>query len=167
MPDKAQAQPPARIVVEMSPAVDANGRRILVLEYYINGARTRHAIPAGLEMIEIAQALRDVEAAHAAERERKARSAALADAALHRRVFRRTAEDHGLGFAKRTIGNAPASIARAIKFAEAAENIRQEMDFVTSVENNLSGKRKAQSAKRKTTPTAPTQVRAAFDPNLL
>lgn len=87
-----------RIIIEAQP--DGS----LVLESYINGQRSRELLTRGFEMIaikdELARQARAIENAAEEKRLRQERE----EASRHRRVWTGVAENHGIGFANRTVG---------------------------------------------------------------
>ena len=91
------------IIVGMEPNGD------LFFETYVNGGRVKRHLTQGQELANIRAELLD-------QRDREtARQKSLRDkdaeqrAALHKRVFERTVQRHGLRFANAKIGNAPRS----------------------------------------------------------
>jgi hypothetical protein len=110
MSDKPIAPPRLlpRVVIEQQP--DGS----LVMESYINGARHRELINKGFEAFEIREALAVQASAIIAAQERKLAQLAEETRNLHNRVWRTTAERHGIGFANRTV-NGVASLKQNAK----------------------------------------------------
>jgi hypothetical protein len=83
----------------------------IVMETYLDGARSRFPLAKGLEIIEIREELRQQASRIASAAERKALREAELEAAKHRRVWTNVAygeyggsRGHGAEFANRTVG---------------------------------------------------------------
>lgn len=92
-----------RVIVELKP----DGT--LVLEQYLDGQRQQMPLPLGFELFEIREALRAQVRRHESAQERKARAKEEAETRRHSQVWRYVAENHGIGFANRTINGVASS----------------------------------------------------------
>lgn len=89
----------------------------IVIEHYINGARTRVPVAQGMLNWEIAGALGEQRNNLMAQRERQEAKRKQEEIDRHNRVYTWTAEAHGVAFANRTVGIAKTRIEQKPKAA--------------------------------------------------
>ena len=97
------AQPKPRIIVELQP--DGS----LVMESYVDGNRKRLELQLGFEAFEIKEELRTIARRNLAQAERKAAAKREMENKRHSQVWRYVAENHGVGFANRTVNGTKSS----------------------------------------------------------
>jgi hypothetical protein len=93
--------PKPRLIVEQQ----SDGT--LTIEYYINGARSKETLNRGFELYDIVEALAMQRNAMQRQAEAKAERDAHAERQRHRQVWQYVAENHGVGFANKTVGGGP------------------------------------------------------------
>lgn len=92
-----ETQSPPRVIIELQP--DGS----LMVESYVNGSRTKLPLTFGFEAFEIREALAHIKRQRAEYAKLQAEKAVAAEKARHGQVWRYVAENHGIGFANRTV----------------------------------------------------------------
>lgn len=107
--NKIQSLP--RVIIELQ----ADGT--LMVESYVNGMRSKLPLTFGFEAFEIREALAHIKRQRAAYAQQQAEKALAAEKARHGQVWRYVAENHGIGFANRTV-NGVKSLKRNAKVSQ-------------------------------------------------
>jgi hypothetical protein len=92
-----ETKPKPRLIVEQQ------DDGTLVLELYINGSRSRRNVTFGFEAFEIKEALAEQKRSIEAQAARKAQELELAAQRRHSQVWSYVAQNHGVGFANKTV----------------------------------------------------------------
>ena len=104
---ESNAKPKPRLIVEQQ------DDGTLVIEIYVNGSRSRRTVTFGFEAFEIKEALAEQKRAIDAQAARKARELEEAAQRRHNQVWSYVAQNHGVGFANKTVNGVNSLAQRA------------------------------------------------------
>lgn len=123
---ETKTTPRPRIIVELQ----TDGT--LIAECYLNGSRLRENLNRGFELFEIKEMLVRIDNNIKSAAERKAEALAEKEKARHGTVWRYVAENHGVGFANRTV-NGVNSLKRNAKVEAKAKKPNPELKEMLSL----------------------------------